>query len=256
MIVPIAKSKASDVLDTLEQFIANGSEPDAFTLARIKRDANSSINSDPANAYTALGFAAAFEWDEAQVHQCFQRALKVKASAIIHANYGMALQALDCNILAVEQICLASTLEPTNLSFLKAAIDTTISTGQFKQARTLLATLALRDREPHSECVMINDICQVLEARDIGQDHTEKCNAIAYAFLRERKIRTASFEFSADLDDRIVFFKILIDLPFDQVYELDDQLGRRLADEMPDFSPSAYWLGLECANNTVTEYEH
>ncbi len=253
----IAKSKAADVFDMLAQAAANRDQPSAFTLARMKRDAKSALNSDVASAYTALGIIAALEWDEAAVHQYFKNLLQLNIvpEADVRTNYGSTLQLIARPDLALEQMCQASALEPTNLSRIEDAIKAAMLACQFETAQTLCAKMALCGKSSVN-IFQLADICKVLQSNNITQAHTEQCSAIAFSFLRERKIRAPAFNARADLEDNIGFFKIPLNLPFEEIYELDDQLARYLIQEVPDFSPSAFWLGLDYWRKSANQYEY
>lgn len=256
MTVSIAKSKATEASEFLAPFLDSGRIPDEFTIAKCKRLAKEALKSEPDLAYMVLGLVAAMEWNEDLVHEFFQNAIRIDADATTHSNYGLALQLIEQPSLAATQVCLASSLAPTDLGLLKEAIKVTLFAGKFENAQKLATTFESRALVTHPDSHQITDICQILKAQHINQDHTEKCNSVASAFLRERKIRAPIFETKVDTEDRIVFFKIPLDLPFDQVYELDEQLAQRLIEEMPDFSPGKYWLGLDCVRQPGFKYEH
>ncbi len=261
MIAPIAKSKAVEVLEGIIEIYAglltaNGDEPDQFTLARMKRDANSAIGVDRVNSCMALGLIAALEWDEASVHKYFKSLIGTTTSAMVHANYGSALQFIGRQTMAAVQFCIASELEPTDLNALREAITATKYAGQFEAAQVLCAKLKLLSPADADQFWQIADVYQVLKANNISQSYIEKYNAIADAFVQEKKIRIPFWEISVDLEDQIVFSKMLINLPFEQVYELDDQLAHRLIAELPDFSSSPYWIGFDCATKKMPKHEH
>ena len=260
MTAPIAKSKAIEVFEVLgevlRQLDANGREPDQFRLARMKRDANSAISADPKHAYTSLGFIAALEWDETLLHRYFKKLIDIATDPIVHTNYAVALQLIGKRSLAATQACLASELVPTDLNALREAIDSASHAGKFEVAQALCEKLEARAPHLDSEYPQIADACQLLKANNISQNYTENHNTIAYAFLQEKRIRSPGWEFKVDLDDEMIFFRILIELPFEQVYELDSQLARRLIDELPDFSSSPYWIGFDCATKNTAQHEH
>ena len=158
--------------------------------------------------------------------------------------------------LALEQMCQASALEPTNLFRLEHAIKAAMLACQFETAQTLCAKMALCASKSCANIFQLADICQVLQSNSITQAHTEQCSAIAFSFLRERKIRAPAFSARADLEDNIVFFKIPLNLPFEEIYALDDQLARYLIQEVPDFSLSAFWLGLDYWRKSANQYEY
>jgi hypothetical protein len=162
----------------------------------------------------------------------------------------------DFEIHPQPEATMTATIAKSKAAEVREAINTATYTGKFESAQVLCAKLASRVRRMDAESLQIADICQVLKDGDIGQDYTEKCNGIAAAFLRERKIRGSAFLVKVDLEDQIVFFKILLDLPFEQVYALDDQLARRLIDEVPDFASGAYWLGLDCRQKATVPHTH
>jgi hypothetical protein len=256
MSAAIAKSEAIEVFEVFRQLDANGREPDQFTLVRMKRDANGASSADPIYANMALGIIAALEWDEALVHKYFNNSLGITINPTVHSNYASALQLIGNRSLAATHACLASELAPTDLDALRRAIDSTSNAGKFQDAQALCEKLAVRTPHLTTEYSQIADASQLLKANNISQNYTENHNAIAYAFLQEKRIRSPGWEFKVDLDDEMIFFRILIELPFEQVYELDSQLARRLIDELPDFSSSPYWIGFDCATKTTAQHEH
>lgn len=255
MTVAIAKSKAAEVFEVLAevlgQLTTNGVEPGQFVLARMKRDASSAISSDPVHAYTSLGFIAALEWDETMLHRYFKKLIDITTDPIVHTNYATALQLIGKCSIAATQACLASEMVPTDLNALRNAIDAAKYAGKFEAAQALCVKLEARALNLDAKCSQIAYACQVLKANNISQNYTESCNSIAYVLLQEKRIRSPGLQFKVDLDDQMIFSYILIDLPFEQVYELDRQLARRLIDELPCFSSSPYWIGFDCG-----KYEH
>lgn len=260
MSVSIAKSKAAEVsevlAEVLRQLDANGREPDQFTLARMKRDASSAISADPEHAYMALGIIAALEWDEVLIHKYFNKLIDITTNPIVHTNYSVALQKIGRHSLAAVQACLTSELVPTDLNALREAIDAANYAGKFEAAQALCVKLESRALHLDAKDLQIADVCEILKVNDISQNYTESSNAIAYDLLREKRIRAVFCDIKVDLDDQMIFSHILINLPFEQVYELDRQLARRLIDELPDFSSSPYWIGFDCANETTAQHEH
>lgn len=260
MTVSIAKSKAAEVFDVLAEVLGqiktNGVEPGEFVLAGMKRDANRAISADPEHAYMALGGIAALEWDEELVHKYFKKSIAIAANPIVHANYAVALQLIGRHSLAAAQACEASELAPTDLNALKAAIDAATFAGKFEAAQALCVKLESRTLHLDAEYSQIADAFRILKANNISQNYTENCNTIAYILLQENGIRAPKWQLNVDLDDQMIFSYILIDLPFEQVYELDRQLARRLIDELPDILPSSYWIGFDCANKMMPKHEH
>jgi hypothetical protein len=260
MTAAIAKSKATEVLEVLVevlgQLTTNGIEPGQFVLAGMKRDAKSAISAAPEHAFIALGIIAAMEWDEALVHKYFNNSIAIAANPIVHSNYTAALQLIGRHSLAAAQACEASELAPTDLTMLKEAIDAATHAGKFEDAQALCVKLESRALHLDAKYSQIADACRILKAKNTNPNYTENCNIIAYALLQENRIRSPEWQLNVDLDDQMIFSYILIDLPFEQVYELDRQLARRLIDELPDILPSSYWIGFDCANKMMPKHEH
>lgn len=164
----------------------------------------------------------------------------------MRVNYGTALRLIGQNTLAEQQYRQASEQEPGNLAALRRLIRFNTFLGRFEAAQALCATLEARANRLFPENLQVTDINQILQHHHLDQAYTTRCHEQVFAFLRERKLRPHRFSLKADLEDNIVFFKIQLDLSFEQVYQLDDELADQLIHTMPEFDSAGYWLGLEC----------
>ncbi len=246
MTAAIARSKAFDAMCRLGPMIEAAAPIDQFTLARCQREANESLQADPVAAYTVLGWVAALKWQAPAVHDYFAQALAQLDIAAVRVNYGTALRLIGQNTLAEQQFRQASEQEPGNFAALRRLIRFNTFIGQFEAAQALCATLETRANRLFPENLQVADVNQILQHHHLNQAYTARCHEHMFAFLLERKLRPHSYSLKADLQDNIVFFKVQLDLPFEEVYQLDNELADDLIRNLPEFDSAGYWLGLEC----------
>lgn len=242
----IPKSKAQEAIEKLNKYLDLDDVPDDLTLKRLKRDLNSTKIADPLHAYTALGMIAVLEWDVALVDEYHQAAVRSMGDEITHGNYAT-LFARICNpSKAAAEACLASELAPTDLDALDTAIDYSRMAGKYNCAKQLCDMYNSRSpRLAYANTNGIAEVSKILQQNGTSEAHAEKCNDVAFTFLRERKIRCSGVRFEANHWDCIVFCNILLNLPNEQICALDDELASRLFEAIPEFLPSAYWIGFE-----------
>ena len=89
----------------------------------------------------------------------------------------------------------------------------------------------------------MHDATECFKFWGLPSDLPVRCNSIAFGFLRERRIPFVKTMMRIDSDDNSFMFNIGIMLPEDEVLSLDEELGVRLFDQVPDFDPARYWVG-------------
>ena len=244
MTPPNARTKASEIILELGEFLSGRAVADGFTLQRLKRVATESMYADASEAYAALGMIAALQWNDAETDSNFLNAIRLDNEYTVHMNYGTSLQLLGRYADAAEQMRIGFELAPTDLSSLRAAIRINLAAGEIGAAEILCERLARLTPDRESEEIpLVSKVAQALEVNGFPLESIKKCHRVAVDLLRERKIWSSSLTSEVDTDDNIVFFILGLAGDKKDIEALDEELGARLFESVADFNPAKYWVG-------------
>lgn len=242
---PIPKTKAEEIRIQINPFLESRTLPDEFTLNRFKRDIEMAKSVDAVNAYLALGTLAVLEWDEELLDLSYQNTIRLDASSETYEQYATSLQMLGKYPEAAMNARLASEKNPTDLTCLRRAISYSFIAGEIMMAEQLCDKYALRaPGSPLDRSTQIRHANIALRSSNTTEEVVKKCNAVAFQMLREKQIAFRRIRYESDLQDSLVM--LFIEIIFDEagVSALDRELGDRLFDEVEEFHPGKYWIGL------------
>lgn len=240
------KTKIDEVLEQLRPYATNRLKIDQMTAARFKRDLDSSASANYHSYYIVRGMLAVTEWDATAVDDCFQKALRISDDFVTNTHYATALQLLGKYQEASIYARRASEIAPTDLTALRRAETYAYVAGEFELGSESSAELKLRSPgRPTMMEEVVDAVIHSLNAREVDTEMVKKCNALAFQFLRERKVPFESTRFENDAQDNAVMFSILLYPEQSDWEELDVELGDLLFEHIPGFHPGKYWVGLE-----------
>jgi hypothetical protein len=237
-------TKVEEIINLLLPYMDQKQQLDVFTMQKYKREARQNLGTFPSAGHMALGMIAVLEWDE-QVHEeSYRNALGLRNDAATHNSFANTLQLLGKYDQAAVEACLASEMEPENLTYLEDAILYSLNAGRFSRARSLVDTFDLRNpREPHRDRAILDDALTVLEATGTTEDVVVDCNSIAFEVLRRNRVPFFRTRLEADLIDECVMYHIYVSVSAEELARLDDDLSANLFDRVSDFRPDDYWVG-------------
>ncbi len=239
--------KTDEAFQQLTALADLGVSPDELSLQRHERAARECIHTDAVGAYQALGAVAMFRWSVEGVREHFERAVRLHSGAAVRANYGRALAELNDVVGAAVELEIASEKEPTNLSYLRAAIMYRFGAGQWTRARELLDRLDQRTREPGVRMLGLRNTLEFASVISLRDETVSESVACALEFLRSRKVRVKGFFHSIDdvSGDDTVYLDIQIGTSKEEAKALDEELTSLLFDTVEDLQPGLFALSLD-----------
>ncbi len=242
--VAIPLTKVEELIHTLQPYMDQTHQLDTFTLERFKREARQNMGAYPWAGHIALGMIAVLEWDERSIDKHYGAALGFKNDGRTYDSFATALQLIGKYDEAAEKALLASNLVPENLTYLRSAISYHQHAGKLTEAQKLMETLFLRSpNEDRENAMVLENTLQILASHGISETVVADCNRIAFALLRQKRVPYFGTRLETDSQDKYIMFHIEIDAPDELVWELDQELGDALFDEVPSFNPDKYWIG-------------
>jgi len=245
-----ALTKVEELIELLEPLMDQAKQIDAFTLGKYKREAKQNLHAYPWAGYIALGMIGVLEWDEGAIDDSYRNAIALRNNAESHAMYATSLQLIGKYEEAFIEAKIASDLVPENLTLLEDSIKYALFSGQLRIASELAEQYQLRSpAKPlkHRETIM--NAVSIFDASEFSHKIVSHSNRVAFKFLRDKRVPYVKTRVETDSQDQYVMFYIDVDLDDDQVEALDEELGQVLFDEVPEFNPNKYWVGL--ANKIV-----
>lgn len=243
---PLALSIVQDIFKNLAPYLETRAELDEFTLNRYKREVERNLGGDPILGNQVRAILALMEWDEAGFDEWFARALGLSDSGDVHFGYANSLQLLGRFPEAFAHAFIASERVPENLTYLSTAITYAHHSGLFDKAAELVDIYNTRSpKSLHQDTNLVKDTLQSMKILGLPDDLPARCNAVAFKLLREHKIPYSHTLMLVDVEEYAILYHICINRPADVVQKVDDELGVRLFDELPDVDPGKYWVGFD-----------
>lgn len=226
-----------DLFDKISRYIDSDRQPDQFTIASLKRDAEKLKGADAVARFMALGAIAALEFDEKSAINFHQNAIRLENSERTHEFFAVTLQQLGFFADAADEALIASEREPENLTILGIAIRYSLMAGRIRLAKELIGKF--KDRQPNEipdEVEFIDRLCDALEELSIPEEEIKVRQMAAFGILRERKIPYTrhSWGIDEDIGDEAVHFNIQVSVDVETLLELESQLVERVFEEIPN----------------------
>ena len=205
--------------------------PNEITLRRLERDAEGTMNVDPAVAHTVLGAIASIRWDAQSVREHFRIALQHADSSETHHNYSISLALVDEWRDSLDAAETAHGKAPDNTAILDNMIERAVEAGQFRMAHKYCNQLnALRpDETPHALTGLLERFVASLDAGAFGESNVQRVLEIANSIQRTGSVRGARIPAKLDQDEpnSFLFRRFVTASP-----EMAATLNSTLADEI------------------------
>jgi len=244
---------ARDLFNRLERVAHQGvlGIPDELELRRLELKANALLKSDRVRAHQILGGIAAIRWDVDGLRHHHDIGLESERPSA-YANYATSLQLVGLFPDAMKHMETASRKQPQNLTYLRTAADYALWAGFPNKSMELEVELKKRSPDKvRDDAGAVKGLLEVMDRNGVDEKDLRSVLATAFDLLRVERIRFPHIGLSVDGEQDAAFITIFIDRPVKDVLKLDSDLGRLLAEQLPDLS-SAVIVQLEPHNNRMT----
>jgi hypothetical protein len=229
-------------------------ELDEFTAARLERAARAGIGNDPEHAYQTLGIIAASKWDVESMQSNFECAMRYASSGAVCVNYATSLNCTARLLEGAEQAETAAQREPTNLAYLRIAIDSNWNAGRWARALELQEQYHKRtvDEMP-LEFSYRENAFRIAERNGVKLETIEQLHTALFRFLSERHVRCLGAQAFTDSTpgEEAIYVTALVPGEAHEVRKLDEELTGVLFDAVEEFPLGTFSieLGPEIAPN-------
>ncbi|MEW6345512.1 MAG: hypothetical protein AB1704_33100 [Pseudomonadota bacterium] len=229
-------------------------ELDQFAAARLERAARAGIGNDPEHAYQTLGIVAASKWDVEGMHSNFEHATRYASNGAIYVNYATSLNCTARLLEGAEQAEAAAQREPTNLAYLRIAIDSNWNAGRWARALELQEQYRKRKMdEMPLEFSYHERAFRTAERNGVKFEAIEQLHTALFRFLSERHVRWLGAQAFIDSapGEEAIYVTALVPGDANEVRKLDEELTSVLFDAVEEFPLGAFSieLGPEIAPN-------
>ncbi|MDH4225569.1 MAG: hypothetical protein OEW12_07980 [Deltaproteobacteria bacterium] len=220
-----------------------------FALKRCKREAEGLLSADPFNAYMSLGFIAAFNKDEAEVHRIFEFLEKTypQENKRILPNHSVALIQLGRTR---DSLSIKKKMFDQGWMNSEGMLKTFLSFGLYESGGEWV--------KQHPESSEITQIINLLKQAehflglaDCREDSTNRLIAIALSTLRQNDIHSEfhfQFQVLEDEEDQWIVTTFFLPLPPDEVARLNGELADALAEsDIPPMVTTYFHVGFSTA---------
>jgi hypothetical protein len=242
------QTKAAELKDRLSALAFDSGPLNEFALASIKREAEALKKTDPVAAYSILGGLASLLFDDEGVDRNHKAAIALNNTATTHYDYAVSLQFVHRRDDAADEALLAAKMDPLDLPFSRMVVRFLAISGRLKEAYEVYEQL--RNKFPSAdlqENAELPQVMAILGKWGIEEAHIQTCQRQAFGFLRERKIKGigVSLDTTSILDDEMIMYSILLDLPREEVRRLDEELTDHIWEVSQFPGSKQFWIGLE-----------
>lgn len=247
---------ANELFTQLEQLFDSDDAPDAFTLAKLGREADALQKVDPASASLVRAGIAALAWDFSETDRWVKNSLRLNSHTDSLHNAGLTYKQINRGDLNTECVLRALTKAPKNKNAVARAIEGLCLCGRYTEAHTIY-------RRAHADDVAIDPSIfvpglHVQQMADLGIDPQRvvfEVMAAQEVLARGRKrIRNMTVGVYPDQDGSEA---MLIQFDFfgtiGEELHLESTLAQSLADR-PGWNPSLLSTELQHVVKHAHEY--
>ena len=202
---PTAKPKANDLVAQLSE-LTKSSVVQELPMRRLRNQAQSLMDSDPAGAHTVFGGVAALEWDLEGVRNHFRIALQHDAGAGTYYNYSIALSNVEATADAFDAAQSALRQAEDDKFLLRNAIEHAAKSAHFTLANDLCRRwTSLSPEESHPLSSVLVELEKAIERRVFDQESVQEVLGIMATVQRSEKARTQGWMIHKDYEDSSSF---------------------------------------------------
>jgi tetratricopeptide (TPR) repeat protein len=220
--------KTQELENNIDYFFNNCLRPTPLEILRLKKEAENLINIDAATAYSYLGFIAVLENNRKAVISNYEKAMKLTPNdCAIHSNYSIALLRCGLTDLALEEERKVFSKFPNNKDILLDLFYDFINSARFDEAHKLSSEI-----EDNEGIELVNNATKIFKEVDLTDDEAQHLQKLAYSLIKKNNI----YHFSSIISiiDNCVSFTIYVDLPIEEIFDINWELAGVLADNVED----------------------
>jgi len=226
--------KSNEILDKIQPSFSSGHTPSQFELAKLKKDAQSIKNINPAQGYSLLGLIACLEVDIEGCRSNFKKAIRLDGDMTQYLNYSSSLLSfglMDESFQLIDSMLDKFKGDP---EYLEVAMDVAIQSGRPNQVEN--SYQMLKRLKPNDSLVKANsykDIADEFIRLGISDEMSNKILNIAYNIVRERGLRVYSHLIFTNDDDPSgdLYYSMRVNATIEKVVDMNIQLSECLAND-------------------------
>jgi len=226
--------KSNEILDKIQPSFSSGHTPSQFELAKLKKDAQSIKNINPAQGYSLLGLIACLEVDIEGCRSNFKNAIRLDGDMTQYLNYSSSLLSfglMDESFQLIDSMLDKFKGDP---EYLEVAMDVAIQSGRPNQVAN--SYQMLKRLKPNDSLVKANgykDIADEFIRLGISDEMSNKILNIAYNIVRERGLRVYSHLIFTNDDDPSgdLYYSMRVNATIEKVVDMNIQLSECLAND-------------------------
>jgi len=246
-----SKTVAEDAFAELSQLVRKGlGQVDEFTLLRLERAAQKGMKMDPAVAFQALGLVSRLRWDRDQLDRNFNAARAYSSCGIVEFNYASALRSMNRYVEASHWMNAAVDCAPTDLSFLRTAIDVAWAAGLWGECEALGRKLSERAPDGPAPLSEIQRAAlKVLRDASVPLETIAALHAATYSFLESKRVRIRTYDIDVDCDpgDESVYVELSLRANYEEVEALYDDLSNIFYETVENPRVDAFIISLKAS---------
>lgn len=220
--------KTQELQNNINHFFDNYLRPTDFEIRLLKKEAGNLIKIDAAIAYNYLGFIAALENNRKAVISNYEKAIKLPSNNCINRlNYSIALSRCGLNDLALEQAREIVKMIPDDKDVLETLFLRLSSTARFNEAHKLLTKI-----EDNERIELVNHASKIFEEANLEDEDAQYLQKLAYSVIEKNNIYY--FNSTIGIIDNCVSFTLYVDLPVEEIFDINWELAGVLADNVED----------------------
>ena len=220
--------KTQELENNINYFFDNYLRLTNFDILRLKKKAKYLIKIDAATAYDYLGRIAGLENNRKDVISNYEKAISLPSNNCINRlNYSIALMRCGLNDLALEEARKVFNKFPNDKDVLSNLFYRLIDSTRFNEAHTLLSEI-----EDNEKIELVNHASKIFEEVHLKDEDAQYLQKLAYSVIEKNNIYY--FNSTASIIDNCVCFTLYVDLPVEEIFDINWDLAGILANGVDD----------------------
>jgi tetratricopeptide (TPR) repeat protein len=225
-----AAPKTQELEGKINSFISQYRRPIDFEIRALKKEAENLKEINYADYYDLLGRIAMFENNKDEIVRCYENAIKLNPNNFsIQNHYRICLKNSGLINLAEKQARKLFDLFPKNIKSLKFLVDILCLSCRFNEALHLLNSM--EDKEFIS-IYALDKATDIFKNAQLGDDEAQHLQELAYSIIEKNNLYY--FESSNRVSEDGVTFTLYVDLPIEDIFDINWELAGLLADSVED----------------------
>jgi hypothetical protein len=223
-----AAPKTEELGNNINYFFDNNLRPAPLEILRLKKEAENLLTIDAVSAYNYLSRIAVLENNRKTVISNYKKSIKlVPNNYVTHFNYPISLARCGLHDLALKKARENVKMFSNDKNVLKQLLSPLIFTARFNEARELLNKI-----EDKTQLQFINHAARIFDEANLTDGEAQHLQTLAYSVIEKNNLYY--FEPTINIIDDCVCFTLYVDLPVEEIFDINWELAGVLADNVED----------------------